>query len=283
MTGASRPGGGGKKHAAAKSARDAAANLQKGDGVRRFGLHGDLGPELRRIWHIADDARPRRVSAIVFLRLEAVLGRTNQPKLDPVVRTAYNMCPRSLAGNKGDRLAELPKPSTRTCDRWLKRFQEELLNSLAEPHVELDAEEIRRAERRFDRPPAIEESGARDSTPTHGASERGLDDFVRAFAVHSWCSPADRTDDPMTVGLGKRGFWLCAFDTPDRLAGYRAATGAPWPSEVVRRGRELVGAALVRRVPAGILVNPSSVRGAGTAESYALPPSVLTGLITIRR
>jgi hypothetical protein len=131
---------------------------------------------------------------------------------------------------------------------------------------------------------AIEESAPREIGPALLAVPGSdVDCFVRSFAVDSWCAPAGPDGDPVTVALGARGPWVCVFDSPARLAGYRAATGAPWPAEIVRKGRELVGAALIRPEPAGILVNPSDRRGTGTAESFALPPSVLAGLITVRR
>jgi hypothetical protein len=283
MTGTTRPGnGGGKPAAVVGRAADAAAGLQKGDGVRRLDLHGDLGPDLRCVWHIADDDPPRRVAAIVFLRLEAVLDQLNRPKLEPIVRAAYNTESRPLAGNKGDRLKNLSgAPSPRTCDRWLEPFQKALAKSLGGPHRVLAPDEVRRAERRFDPRPEVR---VRESelVPA-GVSRGGVDHFVRTFAAHSWSAPAGPDGDAVAVALGSRGSWVCVFDTPARLAEYRAVTGAPWPQEIVRKGRELVGTALVRPEPAGILVNPSSRRGAGTAESFALPPSVLTGLITVRR
>lgn len=260
--------------------------MQKGDGVRRLDLHGDLGPELRRIWHIAEDDPPSRVAAIVFLRLEAVLDRVGRSSLGTIVRTAYNTGPQPLAGNKGDRLKTLSGtgPSPRTCDRRLVPYQKALARSLAEPHVRLDAEEVRRAQRRFEpRVPTGESGHGEIGAATLIAPRSDVDCFVRSFAVNSWCAPAGRDGDPVTVALGARGPWVCVFDSPARLAGYRAATGAPWPAEIVRKGRELVGAALVRPEPAGILVNPSERRGTGTAESFALPPSVLAGLITVRR
>ncbi|MET8998010.1 hypothetical protein [Amycolatopsis sp. NPDC004169] len=126
----------------------------------------------------------------------------------------------------------------------------------------------------------IAESAGRRTDP---ASFGDVDHFLHSFTAHSWCTPAGRDGDPVTVALGARGSWVCVFDTPARLAGYRAATGAAWPAEVVRKGRELVGTALIRPEPAGILVNPSARRGTGTAESVALPPPVLAGLITVRR
>ncbi|MFJ7218482.1 hypothetical protein [Amycolatopsis sp. NPDC098790] len=285
MIGTAQPGNGGAPHTAAVGrAADAAASLQKGDGVRRLDLHGDLGPDLRRIWHIADDDPPSRVAAIVFLRLEAVLDRLNRSKLETIVRTAYNTGTRPLAGNKGDRLTSLPDgPSPRTCDRRLEPFQRLLEKSLGGPQPELDPDELRRAERRFEPHAAVAESDARESSPTSLSVPRSeVDHFLRSFAVHSWCAPAGRDGDAVTVALGARGSWVCVFDTPARLAGYRAATGAPWPAEIVRKGRELVGTALLRPEPAGILVNPSDRRGTGTAESLALPPSVLAGLITVR-
>src|SRR3954454_4975252 len=157
MTGTTRPGnGGGKPAAVVGRAADAAAGLQKGDGVRRLALHGDLGPDLRCVWHIADDDPPRRVAAIVFLRLEAVLDQLNRPKLEPIVRPAYNTESRPLAGNKGDRLKNLSgAPSPRTCDRWLEPFQKALAKSLGGPHRVLAPDEVRRAERRFDPRPEV--------------------------------------------------------------------------------------------------------------------------------
>ncbi|WP_206790582.1 hypothetical protein [Amycolatopsis sp. MtRt-6] len=286
MIGTAQPGTGGVPSAAAIArAADAAAGLQKGDGVRRLDLHGDLGPDLRHIWHIAAGDPPSRVAAIVFLRLEAVLDRLNRAKLEKIVRTAYNTGTRPLAGNKGDRLRSLPDgPSPRTCDRRLEPFQKLLAKSLAGPQPRLDPDELRRAERRFEPQAAIAESGAREDGPAALSVPRSeVDHFLRSFAVHSWCAPAGRDGDPVTVALGARGSWVCVFDTPARLAGYRAATGAPWPAEVVRKGRELVGTALLRPEPAGILVNPSDRRGTGTAESLALPPAVLVGLITAHR
>ncbi|MET8998009.1 hypothetical protein [Amycolatopsis sp. NPDC004169] len=101
----------------------------------------DLGPELRRIWHIADDEPPHRVAAIVFLRLEAVLDRLNRQKLEKIVRTAYNTDTEPLAGNKGDRLKSLAGgPSLRTCDRWLEPFQKLLAASLGGPQDRLAPE-----------------------------------------------------------------------------------------------------------------------------------------------
>jgi hypothetical protein len=286
MISTDRLGNGGVLPASAVGrAVDAAAGLQKGDGVRRLDLHGDLGPELRRIWHIADDDPPSRVAAIVFLRLEAVLDQLNRPKLEAIVRTAYNTDDRALAGNKGDRLKSLSDgPSPRTCDRRLEPFQKLLAKSLAGPQTRLDLAEVRAAEHRFDPRAAIGESGPRESGPATLVDPRAdVDHFLRAFALRSWLTPADRDGDPMVVTLEERGAWVCVFDNPDRLRLYRAAAGAPWSAEVVRKGSELVGAALVRPEPAGILVNPSRRRGSGTAESLALPPSVLAGLIAVRR
>jgi hypothetical protein len=266
MISTDRLGNGGVLPASAVGrAIDAAAGLQKGDGVRRLDLHGDLGPELRRIWHIADDDPPSRVAAIVFLRLEAVLDQLNRPKLEAIVRTAYNTDDRALAGNKGDRLKSLSDgPSPRTCDRRLEPFQKLLAKSLTGPQSRLDLAEVRAAEHRFDPRAAIGEFGPRESGPVTLVDPRAdVDHFLRAFALRSWLTPADRDGDPMVVTLEERGSWVCVFDNPDRLRLYRAA--------------------LVRPEPAGILVNPSRRRGSGTAESLALPPSVLAGLIAVRR
>ena len=285
MIGTSQRGNGGVPSAAAVGrAVDAAAGLQKGDGVRRLDLHGDLGPELRRIWHIADDDPPSRVAAIVFLRLEAVLDRLNRSKLEMIVRTAYNTGTRPLAGNKGDRLKSLADgPSPRTCDRRLEPFQKLLAKSLSGPQPDLDPDELRRAERRFEAHAAIAESSLRESgSGPLSVLPSEVDHFLRTFAADSWCAPAGRDGDALTVALGARGSWVCVFDTPDRLAVYRSAAGVPWGTEIVRKGRELVGTALLRPEPAGILVNPSHRRGTGTAQSVALPPSVLAGLITVR-
>ncbi|RSM36652.1 hypothetical protein DMA12_39550 [Amycolatopsis balhimycina DSM 5908] len=284
MIGTTRPGnGGGKPAAAVGRAADAAASLQKGDGVRRLDLHGDLGPDLRRVWHIADDDPPCRVAAIVFLRLEAVLDQVNRPKLEQIVRAAYNTESRPLAGNKGDRLKNLSgAPSPRTCDRWLEPFQKALAKSLGGLQPVLSPDDVRRAERRFEPSPATEESDRRESGPP---PEDAFPDpgFVSAFAARTWCVPTGPDGDPVPVALGPRGSWVCVFDTPARLAEYRAVTGAPWPAEIVRKGRELVGTALVRPEPAGILVNPSSRRATGAAESQALPHFLLARSITVRR
>ncbi|MEU4519501.1 hypothetical protein AB0F52_12385 [Amycolatopsis sp. NPDC024027] len=76
---------------ALERAAKAAVKLRTRKGVRRTALHRDLGPDLRRVWHIADDAPPHRVRAIVFLRLSDVLATLGDPELEAIVSTAYNI------------------------------------------------------------------------------------------------------------------------------------------------------------------------------------------------
>ncbi|WP_410674614.1 hypothetical protein [Amycolatopsis sp. cmx-4-68] len=276
MTGENRTGNG-ARDAALTRAEDAASRLQKGAGVRRRNLHADLGPELRRIWHIADDDPPQRVRAIVFLRLTAVLDALADRKLEPVVRTAYNIGPEPMAGQKGARMASLPRDRTeRTYNRWLEQFHQRLADGLGGPQRVLTADEIRRAERRFaHRAPA----GNGTAVTLISAFHCGADDVVTAFLADSWHAPADEDGVPVVVPLAARGSWLCVFPDRNALDDYRSATGAPWRFAVSRPGREFAKCARARPEPTGVLVNPSSARGTGAEAAFSLPHSVLTGLV----
>lgn len=268
-----RPGGEG---AVLGPAAAAAGRLQKGDGVRRGNLHDHLGPELRRIWHIADDDAPQRVRAIVLLRLKDVLASVGDRNLEPIVFAAYNIGREPMAGHKGARLAGLPDGlSVKTYDRRLEPFQRQLAAGLRGRQRVLTEEEIRRAERWFSRHPSM---GNNPVAALISGFHCEADEIVRAFLDDSWHAPADESGAPEVVPLGERGSWLCVFPDRNALTDYRTATGAPWRFTVSRSGREFAGCARARPEPTGVFVNPSRTRGSGAEAAFSLPHSVLTGL-----
>jgi hypothetical protein len=262
---------------ALERATKAAAKLRKGDGVRRAKLHRDLGSDLRGIWHVAEDAPPHRVRAIVFLRLSDVLAALGDPGLEAIVFAAYNIRREPMAGQKAARLASLPDGlSEKTYDRRMEPFQQQLAASLQARQRVLEEHEIRRAERWFSRRPLSADTAA---TALISGFHREADEIVPVFLDDSWCAPADESGAPEVVPLGPLGTWLCVFPDQATLTGYRTATGAPWRFVVHRSGRELARYARARPEPTGVVVNPSRTRGSGAKAAFSLPHAVLAGLV----
>jgi hypothetical protein len=277
MTGGNRPADGGRPPALLR-AENAASRLHKNAGVRRPGLRGELGADLRRIWGIADDDPPQRVCAIVCLRLLDVLGCMVEPALEPLVLAAYNIGPEPLAGNKGQRLASIPGRSPRTYERALELFRDEVFLSLRTPKPALPEQRIGQAERRFtgfsaeigsDEPPA--------RSPIHGF-HTDADQVVRWFLGEYWCAPADAVREPIVLDLGERGAWLCLFSDQGTLDHYLGTVGCGWPSSLRGTGREFAGKVRGRSAPTGLLVDPSPHRGTGAERAFSLSPSLITQL-----
>jgi hypothetical protein len=261
---------------ALERAAKAAVKLRTRKGVRRTELHRDLGPDLRCVWHIADDAPPHRVRAIVFLRLSDVLATLGDPELEAIVSTAYNIRREPLAGQKGDRLTGLSGFSEKTYNRRLELFDEQLAVSLRGRQRLLEEDEIRRAERWFSRPPLSADNAA---TALIRGFHREVDEIVRVFLEDPWWAPADKRAVPEVVPLGSLGSWLCVFPDQAALNGYRTVTGAPWRFSVQLSGREFAKCACAQPEPTGVVVNPSRTRGRGAEAAFSLPHSVLNGLI----
>jgi hypothetical protein len=252
--------------------------LHKNAGVRRPGLRGELGADLRRIWGIADDDPPQRVCAIVCLRLLDVLGFMVERTMEPIVLAAYNIGPEPLAGNKGQRLASIPGRSPRTYERALELFRDEVFLSLRTPKPALPEHRISQAERRFTGFSA--EIGA-DELPVRSPI-RGFhtdaDQVVRWFLGESWCAPADAVHEPIVLDLGERGAWLCVFSDQGTLDHYRGTVGCGWPLSLRGTGREFAGKVRGRSAPTGLLVDPSPHRGTGAERAFSLSSSLIAQL-----
>lgn len=261
---------------ALECAAKAAVKLRTRKGVRRPKLHHDLGPDLRRVWHIADDAPPHRVRAIVFLRLSDVLATLGDPDLEAIVTAAYNIRREPLAEQKSTRLAGLPGLSEKTYGRRLESFDEQLAVSLQRRQRLLEEDEIRRAERWFSRPPLSADNAA---TALISGFHRDADEIAHVFLEDPWWAPADESGVPEVVPLGRLGCWLCVFPDEAALNGYRRVTGTPWRFAVQLSGREFAKCACAQPVPTGVVVNPSRTRGRGAEAAFSLPHSVLSGLV----
>ncbi|MGW3964879.1 hypothetical protein ACWED2_34030 [Amycolatopsis sp. NPDC005003] len=253
---------------------NAVGKLHKNAGVRVSGLREALGPELREFWGIRDTDPAPRVCAVVYLRLMEVLRSMvePEPKLERLVHVAYNVEPVPLDRNLAARLENLLGRSSRSFQRDLRPFRDELFVSLRTRRRPLAEHDVREAESRF-------AAGAVRTVPNSPIEGFHLDSavVVRWFLDRFWCAPADAGHEPVVVDLGARGAWLCVFGDHGALDGYRGAVGCHWPLSVSGTGRELVRTA--HRAASGLLVNPSRTKGTGAEQAFSLSPSLIAELV----
>ncbi|MEV6909546.1 hypothetical protein [Amycolatopsis sp. NPDC051071] len=274
-----------------RKAKDRLHHIHARAGIRQDGLGSALGPELRAIWDIADDAETGRVREIVLLRLNRVLTQFADPLLPEIVWTAYNLGvdPAEPGGGMVGRLKGMVghgrvPVSERTCTRRFYRFLDSVKKSLDGEQEAITDEDLGVASRWLTgnaRPgPAIPEPAA--APDELSAAIRGLrapvPPVLRMFLDGRVLGPADGAGGPLLAGLGPRGDWFCVFTGERLLAEYRAATGAGWSRTGRWSGRDVVRVAAGRIRPTGVLVNPSPVRGSGIDAALPLPPEEIARL-----
>ncbi|WP_409496431.1 hypothetical protein [Amycolatopsis sp. cmx-11-12] len=263
-----------------RRAKDRLHHVHARAGIRQVGLSRALGPELRAIWGIADDAEPGRVREIVLLRLNRVLERFADPLMPEIVWTAYNLGVDPVDGGAGmvGRIRAMVSRgrvavSERTCTRRFYDFLGSVKNSLDGFQEDLTGEDFRLASRWI----------AGNVRPERDEPARGPEPTVmRMFLDGTVWGPADEAGAPLPARVGGQGDWFCVFTDERLLAEYRAATGAGWMRVRHRTGREVVLAAARRGVATGVLVNPSPVPGAGIHAALPLSPDSIARL-TVRR
>ena len=265
----------GRKFPPDKTVRRAIDGLHKNEGVWRKNLDEYLGAELCHRWQVRPGSSPAEVRTVVVARLAAVLEHFGDRTLTDVFWAAYNVgLPRDEASRKLDgRFRRLDSGRTKF-DGLRKLFTERLAESVDHPLPRLTEAELRAARG------LLAEAAA-------GGKPHPVEVFVDPVSfVLSWfseervCVPMVG-DDPLVASLGDGGDWCCVFTSDALLDRYRAIVGELWSQVRWRSGRQVVQAAVRRPVPAGVLVNPSGVLGAGTERSLSLPPAtarVLAGL-----
>ncbi|KFU78699.1 hypothetical protein [Amycolatopsis lurida] len=272
-----------KETKTSRRAKDRLHHVHARAGIRQDGLHHALGPELRGIWGIAEDAEPGRVREIVLLRLNRVLERFADPLMPEIVWTAYNLGVDQVHGGAGmvgrirtmvDR-GRVPV-SERTCTRRFYDFLGSVKNSLDGFQEDLTGEDFRLASR------WIAENVRPEREPTGGAPRDPVPSVMRMFLDGTVCGPADEAGAPVPARLGAHGDWLCVFTDERLLAEYRAVTGAGWGRIRHRTGREVVLAAARRAAATGVLVNPRPTRGTGIHAALPLSPESVARL-AVRR
>jgi len=272
-----------KETKTSRRAKDRLHHIHARAGIQQDGLRRALGPELRDIWGVADDAEPGRVREIVLLRLNRVLERFADPLMPEIVWTAYNLGVDPVNGGAGmvGRIRTMVKRgrvavSERTCTRRFYDFLGTVKNSLDGFQEDLTGEDFRVASGWISgnvRPEREQNDGAlRDPVPS----------VMRMFLDGTVWGPADEAGAPVPARLGTHGDWLCVFTDERLLAEYRAITGAGWARIRPRTGREVVLAAARRDVATGVLVNPRPTRGAGIHAALPLSPDSIARL-AIRR
>ncbi|MEU3767631.1 hypothetical protein AB0E55_21475 [Amycolatopsis keratiniphila] len=269
-----------KETKTSRRAKDRLHHVHARAGIRQDGLRHALGPELREIWGIAEDAEPGRVREIVLLRLNRVLERFADPLMPEIVWTAYNLGVDPVHGGAGmvGRIRTMVgrgrvAVSERTCTRRFYDFLGSVKNSLDGFQEDLTGEDFRLASRWIAENVRPErEQNPRDPVPS----------VMRMFLDGTVCGPADEAGAPIPARLGAHGDWLCVFTDERLLAEYRAVTGAGWARIRHRTGREVVLAAARREAATGVLVNPRPTRGAGIHAALPLSPDSIARL-AVRR
>ncbi|KZB81578.1 hypothetical protein [Amycolatopsis regifaucium] len=272
-----------------RRAKDRLHHIHARAGIRQEGLGRALGPELRAIWGIPEDAEPERVREIVLLRLNRVLGRFADPLMPEIVWTAYNLGVDPADGESGmvGRLRGLVgrgqvAVSERTCTRRFYEFLASVKNSLDGFQEDLTGEDFRLASQWLTRNvrPDREELASPSALPE--VPREPVSPVLRTFLERTVWGPADPAGAPLPARLGTHGDWFCVFTDERLLTEYRAATGAGWPRIHRRTGREVVAAAAGRAVATGVLVNPRPIRGSGIDAALPLSPDSVARL-TVRR
>ncbi|ONF67815.1 hypothetical protein [Amycolatopsis keratiniphila] len=269
-----------KETKTSRRAKDRLHHVHARAGIRQDGLRHALGPELRDIWGIAEDAEPGRVREIVLLRLNRVLERFADPLMPEIVWTAYNLGVDPVHGGAGmvGRIRTMVgrgrvAVSERTCTRRFYDFLGSVKNSLDGFQEDLTGEDFKLAARWIAENVRPErEQNPRDPVPA----------VMRMFLDGTVCGPADEAGAPIPARLGAHGDWLCVFTDERLLAEYRAVTGAGWARIRHRTGREVVLAAARRDAATGVLVNPRPTRGAGIHAALPLSPDSIARL-AVRR
>ncbi|WP_410652185.1 hypothetical protein [Amycolatopsis sp. cmx-4-54] len=269
-----------KETKTSRRAKDRLHHVHARAGIRQEGLRRALGPELRGIWGIAEDAEPGRVREIVLLRLNRVLERFADPLMPEIVWTAYNLGVDPVHGGVGmvGRIRTMVgrgrvPVSERTCTRRFYDFLGSVKNSLDGFQEDLTGEDFRVAARWIAENVRPErERSPRDPVPS----------VMRMFLDGTVWGPADEAGAPVPARLGAHGDWLCVFTDERLLAEYRAVTGAGWGRIRHRTGREVVLAAAGRAAATGVLVNPRPTRGAGIHAALPLSPESVARL-AVRR
>jgi hypothetical protein len=255
-----------------KTVERAIDGLHKNEGVWRKKLDEYLGAELCRRWRVRPDASPAEVRTVVVARLAAVLEHFGDRTLTGVVWAAYNVgLPRDEASKKLDgRFRRLDSGRTKF-DGLRKLFTEQLAESVGHPLPPLTPAELRAAA------DLLAES-------TECGKPHPVEVFVdpvgfvlSRFSEERVCVPMVG-DAPLVASLGDGGDWCCVFTSDALLDSYRAIVGELWSQVRWRSGRQVVQDAVRRPVPAGVLVNPSGVLGAGTERSLSLPPAAARAL-----
>ncbi|MFK0249638.1 hypothetical protein ACIQUM_33480 [Amycolatopsis azurea] len=255
------------------------------NGLWQDGLARALGPELRRIWGIADDAEPGRVREIVLVRLNRVLVGLNRPEMPAIVWAAYNVGVSSPGEESGsvERLNRLieeggVKRSFRTCTRRLDEFLQAVKDGLSAVQEPITDEELGWAARK------LAENSRHDAPEPAGLSaairrlRAPVEPVLKMFLDDTVHGPADGDGVPLTAKLGAGGEWFCVFTEERLLAGYRESTGANWPRTERWAGRDVVRTAAGRIFPTGVLINPSPVAGTGIDATLPLPPDEIARL-----
>ncbi|WP_207898459.1 hypothetical protein [Amycolatopsis pittospori] len=279
-----------------RRAKDRLHHIHARAGIRQDALGRALGPELRAIWGIADDAEPGRVREIVLLRLNRVLGQFADPLMPEIVWTAYNLGvdPEDADAGMVGRLKAMVrrgrvKVSERTCTRRFYEFLAGVKNSLDGFQEDFTGKDFELASKWLagNVRPGPDEP-APDAIPDGlSTAIRGLRDPVpsvmRMFLDGRVHGPSDGSGGPLVAGLGAHGDWFCVFTDERLLVAYRQATRAGWARSGRWSGREVVRAAAGRIRPTGVLVNPSPVRGSGIDAALPLPPAEIARLALDRR
>ncbi|MFI7115073.1 hypothetical protein [Amycolatopsis sp. NPDC049868] len=267
-----------KETKTSRRAKDRLHHVHARAGIRQDGLLRALGPELRGIWGIAEDAEAGRVREIVLLRLNRVLERFADPLMPEIVWTAYNLGVDPVNGGAGmvGRIRTMVgrgrvAVSERTCTRRFYDFLGSVKNSLDGFQEDLTGEDFRLASRWIAENVRPERTGGtpRDPVPS----------VMRMFLDGTVCGPADEAGAPIPARLGAHGEWFCVFTDERLLAEYRAVTGAGWVRIRHRTGREVVLAAARRDAATGVLVNPRPTRGAGIHAALPLTPDSIARLV----
>ncbi|MDT7726711.1 MAG: hypothetical protein QOI21_3287 [Actinomycetota bacterium] len=261
-------------------------SIHRGTGIWQDDLHGSLGPGLRAIWGVADNATATQVREIVLLRLKSLLDTRTDPKLPVIVWTAYNLgaAPGTtgmVARFNGLREAGRAGFSERSCTRPFYKFVEALERSLADEHPPLgDADLLTAAGwlAKNIRP----ERGRLSINIGEGAAlynairalRTPVEEPIRRFLIAPVYGPVTELGTMLPARLGKHGTWLCVFTDEHLLDEYRGAAKTNWRT-ARKHGREVVLEAADGPVPTGVLVNPSPRRGTGIDASLPLPPELI--------
>lgn len=274
-----------QKEARIKRAQDHFASIQKGLGLRRPDLPHHLGPDLCRIWRIADIDEVQVVRAKAIIRLEDLLDELSDPALSRVVRTSYNFSldPETshlkLSARQGALAAqERERYSSRTIQRLTQQFQRQMLLRLRTPFDDLSSVRIDstlRREQQFALPNARSRS---QQIPMVCRSVQRLYSRVDPAqeAIREFLGAEVHVPTSRAVNTSTSGNWLCVFSDSERLDRYRRATSAPWTAlPEVTTGADIARRVSVRMPGVGILLNPSPHRGGNPYDTLMLPPETV--------